>query len=169
MTEQILRLIGERRLYLLIAGGLVVADRVTKRLVQGALDLEESRVVIGGLLDLVHFRNTGVVFGILSGAESEAKAVLLAGFAVVAAAIVIVYSLRAPAGHVWLQSALAMILGGAVGNLYDRLSYGYVVDFLYFHWREFYWPAFNVADASITLGVGLLVIDSFRNETRSRP
>ena len=96
------------------------------------------------------------------------KAVLLSAFAGLAALLVVGYSLRTPLGKRLLHIALALILGGALGNLYDRLAYGYVVDFLEFYLRGHYWPSFNVADSAISIGVVLLAIEITRNEAPSR-
>jgi signal peptidase II len=93
---------------------------------------------------------------------------LLSVFTAFAAVIVIAYSVRNPAGHRLLQVALALILGGALGNLYDRLFYGYVVDFLEFYVRTYHWPSFNVADSAITIGVALLALEIIRNESPGR-
>jgi signal peptidase II len=94
--------------------------------------------------------------------------VLLSAFTAFAAVVVITYSVRSPVHNRLLQFALALILGGALGNLYDRLSYGYVVDFLEFYLGTYHWPAFNIADSAITVGVVLLALEILRSETPSR-
>jgi signal peptidase II len=97
-----------------------------------------------------------------------AKSVLLSAFTFFAAVIVITYSVRSPIQNRLLQFALALILGGALGNLYDRIAYGYVVDFLELYVRDFHWPSFNVADSAISIGVALLALEILRNEAPSR-
>jgi signal peptidase II len=92
------------------------------------------------------------------------KSLLLSIFTAIAALAVIGYSLRSPVGNRLLQAALALVLGGALGNLYDRIAYGYVVDFLEFYVGAYHWPAFNVSDSAITIGVVLLALDIIRNE-----
>jgi len=87
---------------------------------------------------------------------------------VFAAVIVITYSFRSPARNRVLQIALALILGGALGNLYDRVVYRYVVDFLEFYVGAYHWPSFNIADSAISIGVALLALEIIRNETPSR-
>jgi signal peptidase II len=126
------------------------------------------RPVIEGFFDLVHFRNTGVAFGMFSGSDSIWQTVLLSGLAAAAALVVVLYSVRTPASERGLQLALALILAGALGNIYDRVTAGFVTDFLYFHVGSWYWPAFNVADTAISAGVGLMALGVIRNELRSR-
>src|SRR5580765_7284328 len=121
-------------------------DRWTKSLIQNRFSLNESVSVIDGFFNITYVRNTGVAFGIFSAISSPVKAILLSAFAALAAVLVVGYSLRTPLGKRLLHVALALILGGALGNLYDRLAYGYVVDFLEFYLRSHYWPSFNVAD-----------------------
>jgi len=113
-------------------------------------------------------RNTGVAFGIFDPLSLPAKSVLLSVFTAFAAVVVITYSVRSSLRNRLLQFALALVLGGALGNLYDRLAYGYVVDFLEFYVRTYHWPSFNVADSAISIGVILLALEILRNEAPSR-
>jgi len=146
----------------------LVLDRWTKGLVQNRLDLNESISVIDGFFNITYVQNTGVAFGIFSSISSPAKSMLLSVFTAVEAVAVAVYSVRTPARNRVLQVALALILGGALGNLYDRLVYGYVVDFLELYVGSYHWPSFNVADSAISIGVVLLAIEIIQNETPSR-
>ena len=114
----------------------MLLDRWTKCLIQNRFDLNESVSVIDGFFNITYVRNTGVAFGIFSSISSPAKSVLLSVFTAFAAVIVVTYSVRSPARNRLLQVALGLILGGALGNLYDRLAYGYVVDFLEFYARQ---------------------------------
>ncbi len=143
-------------------------DRWTKFLIQSRFDLHDSVSVIDGFFNITYVRNTGVAFGIFSSISSPAKAILLSAFAALAAIMVIVYSLKTPLRDRLLHVALALILGGALGNLYDRLAYGYVIDFLELYVRSYSWPSFNVADSAISIGVILLAIEIMRNEAPSR-
>ena len=93
---------------------------------------------------------------------------LLSLFTAIAAVVVVVYSVRSPVRNRLLQVALGFILGGALGNLYDRVSYGYVIDFLEIYLRSYHWPAFNIADSAISVGVVLLAFEIIRNEATSR-
>jgi signal peptidase II len=154
--------------YLLLVIAILVLDRWTKLLIQRRFDLNESIPVIDGFFDITYVRNTGVAFGIFSSISSPAKSLLLSLFTACAAVIVITYSVRSSARNRLLQIALALILGGALGNLYDRLAYGYVVDFLEFYVGSYHWPSFNVADSAITTGVILLALEIIRNEAPGR-
>src|SRR6478609_7739249 len=145
--------------YLLLVATTLVLDRWTKVLIQKRFDLNESISVIDGFFNITYVRNTGVAFGIFSSISSPAKSVLLSIFTAFAAIVVVTYSVRSPARNRLLQTALALILGGALGNLYDRLAYVYVVDFLEFYVRAYHWPSFNVADTAISVGVLLLAIE----------
>src|SRR5204862_7760176 len=124
----------QRRLpYIVLAAATLALDRWTKALIRNRFDLNESISVIDGFFNITYVRNTGVAFGIFSSISSPAKSLLLSIFTACAAVVVITYSVRSPARNRLLQVALALILGGALGNLYDRLAYGYVVDFLEFY------------------------------------
>ena len=151
--------------YLVLVAAILALDRWTKLLIQSRLDLDDTVSVIDGFFNITYVRNTGVAFGIFSSISSPAKSVLLSAFAALAAVLVIGYSLRTPIGNRPVHVALALILGGALGNLYDRVAYGYVVDFLEFYLRTYHWPSFNVADSAISIGVILLAIGITRNET----
>ena len=154
--------------YVLLVAVTFALDRWTKGLILGRFDLNESATVIDGFFNITYVRNTGVAFGIFDPMSLPAKSVLLSAFTAFAAVLVITYSVRSPVRNRLLQVALALILGGALGNLYDRLAYGFVVDFLELHIRTYHWPSFNVADSAISIGVGLLALEIFRNEAPSR-
>jgi signal peptidase II len=154
--------------YLLLVAGTLVLDRWTKVLIQKRFDLNESISVIDGFFNITYVRNTGVAFGIFSSISSPAKSFLLSVFTAFAAVVVVTYSVRSPARNRLLQIALALILGGALGNLYDRLAYRYVVDFLEFYAGSYHWPSFNVADSAISIGVGLLAVEIIRSEAPNR-
>src|SRR5205809_1011211 len=144
----------QRRLpYIVLAAATLALDRWTKALIQKRFDLNESISVIDGFFNITYVRNTGVAFGIFDPLSLPAKSVLLSVFTAVAAVVVITYSVRSSLRNRLLQFALALVLGGALGNLYDRLAYGYVVDFLEFYVRTYHWPSFNVADSAISIGV----------------
>jgi signal peptidase II len=151
--------------YLFLVGAVLILDRWTKSLIQNRFDLNESAKVIDGLFNITYVRNTGVAFGIFSSVSTPAKSILLSVFTAIAAIVVVTYGLRNPAGNRLLQTALALILGGALGNLYDRIAYGYVVDFLEFYVGAYHWPSFNIADSAITVGVVLLALEIIRHET----
>ena len=154
--------------YIVVAAATLALDRWTKTLIQKHFDLNESISVIDGFFNITYVRNTGVAFGIFDPLSLPAKSVLLSVFTAFAAVVVITYSVRSSLRNRLLQFALALVLGGALGNLYDRLAYGYVVDFLEFYVRTYHWPSFNVADSAISIGVILLALEILRNEAPSR-
>jgi signal peptidase II len=144
---------------------LLIADQFTKMLVLGAYRLGDSTYVTS-FFNLVRAHNTGAAFSFLASSSGWQRW-LFTGIAV-AAVVFILALLRSHAGQRLFCFALACILGGAVGNLVDRLMHGYVVDFLQFHWQNaWYFPAFNVADSAITIGAACLVIDELRRVRRS--
>jgi signal peptidase II len=154
--------------YLLLVVATLALDRWTKAWILNRFELNESVPVIDGLFNITYVRNTGVAFGILSSISSPVKSLLLSLFTAFAAIVVVVYSLRSPVQNRLLQTALALILGGAIGNLFDRIAYGYVVDFLEFYFRTYHWPSFNIADSAISIGVALLALEIIRNEIPHR-
>lgn len=154
--------------YILFVAAILVLDRWTKSLILNDFDLHETVGVIDGFFNITYVRNTGVAFGIFSSISSPLKALFLSLFTGAAVIVVIIYSLRSPVTNRLLQFALACIMGGALGNLYDRIAYGYVIDFLEIHAGSYYWPAFNIADSAISIGVVMLGLEIFRDETRSR-
>lgn len=154
--------------YLLLVTAVIIVDRWTKTVIDSQFDLNQSIPVIDGFFDITYVRNTGVAFGIFSSISSPVKSMLLSAFTTVAAVIVVVYSVRSPARNRLLQLALSLILGGALGNLYDRLTYGYVIDFIELYVGAYHWPTFNVADSAITTGVVLLGLEILKNESSSR-
>lgn len=132
----------------LLAAIVIAVDRITKHIVRGHIGYQQSRTVIGGVLRLVHYRNTGVAFDFLSGAGPVV--IIIEGLALLA---LLVYFARHPTRRgLWIPTGL--LVGGALGNLLDRLIDGSVTDFIKFP----HWPAFNVADISITIGVITLLI-----------
>jgi signal peptidase II len=147
------------RKWLGVSAVVIALDLYTKHLIQSALVYGEH-LPLASYFDLVLFHNEGAAFSFLAGAGGWQR-VFFSGFALVASGI-IVHLLRKHQGQTLFCLALSLVLGGALGNLYDRLMLGYVVDFLFFHYQSWYWPAFNVADSAITVGVGLLLWDSFK-------
>ena len=138
---------------------IVLADQATKALVRAKLPLYESVTVIPGMLDITHATNSGAAFGILNGVEFPYKAVVMVLVALVALAAVGLYALSLPAEQRVARLGLALILGGALGNLIDRALVGHVLDFVDAYWRDYHFWAFNVADSAITVGVGLMLLD----------
>ena len=140
---------------LLIGAGIILVDQVTKGLVMQKFLLHENLEVIPGFFNLTYIRNTGGAFGVLAGEASRLRTGLFLAISCVALGIIFFLYTKIPPGKTWLDSGLAMTFGGALGNLIDRLRFGEVVDFLDFHIGTLHWPAFNVADSAISMGVGI--------------
>jgi signal peptidase II len=146
--------------WLSISAVVVVLDLLTKHWIQANIAYGEH-VRVTSFFDLVLFHNEGAAFSFLAGAGGWQRFFFSA--IAVAASAVIVYLLRKHPERKLFCLGLSLVLGGALGNLYDRVTLGYVVDFIFLHYRqEYYWPAFNIADSAISGGVILLLIDSFR-------
>ncbi|HUG52726.1 MAG TPA: signal peptidase II [Vicinamibacteria bacterium] len=152
-----------RSFYMGIAGVVVALDQVTKAVVDDGMALHESRVVLEGLLRLTYVQNRGAAFGILAEAGLPYQAALFSVVSLLALVAIGLYAWRMPVDSRLPQTALALVMGGAVGNLLDRARLGYVIDYVDVHWGPHHWPAFNVADSAITVGVVLLVLDILRN------
>ena len=144
-----------------IAAIIVAIDQLTKMVVRQRFELHESVTVVEGFFDLTRVHNTGAAFGMLNDAEFPMKSAVLLLVATAALAGVALYAAMLPPAQWLARLGLAFILGGAAGNLIDRVSLGYVVDFFDFYWRGWHFWAFNVADAAITAGVGLMILDLF--------
>ena len=138
----------------------VAFDQATKFLVNRFLDLYE-RVEVLPVLDFTLLHNTGAAFSILADASGWQRGFFITLGFVVSAALV-VWLWRLPRGEKFLPLALALIIGGALGNVIDRVTHGYVIDFIHAHWGAAYFPAFNIADSAITIGAALLILDAFR-------
>jgi signal peptidase II len=151
----------DRAPYVLIAAAVVVLDQLTKRAVQRAIGLHESRPVIDGLLSLTQGRNPGIAFGVLSEGGLPFQAVALTVLGLVAVVVLSIYAFKVPATQRLRLTALALVVGGAIGNLVDRIRYGSVVDFIHVYWGPHQWPDFNVADSAITTAVVLLILEAF--------
>ena len=151
--------------WIALALAIVVLDQVTKAAIQGWLRPGDE-VVLLPFLSLVLTFNTGAAFSFLAGAGGWQRWFFAA--VAVAAIVFIVWLLRKGGSRMYLWG-LALILGGAIGNLIDRLWLGQVTDFVLFHWRGWSFPAFNVADSGITIGAGLLILDSFRQRHADAP
>ena len=153
------RLFAARRLELVVALIIVVLDQITKAMVRPALALHESIVVIPGVLDLTRVHNTGAAFGMLNAADFPFKTVVLSLVALVALGGVAWYAAGVPLGDRLARVGVAGVLGGAIGNLIDRSTAGYVLDFVDAYWNGWHFWAFNVADAAITVGVTFMILD----------
>jgi signal peptidase II len=154
---------GVRR-FLYFGLGLLIAvlDQITKHIVAVRIPLHTTIQVIPGFFDLTHVRNAGAAFGLFGGVDAPWRAGFLTLVAFAVFFGVLVYALKTPPALTGLQLALSLILGGAVGNLIDRLRFQSVTDFLRFYIGRHEWPSFNLADSAITVGVVLLAWDIWR-------
>ncbi|MBM42998.1 MAG: signal peptidase II [Acidobacteria bacterium] len=150
-----------RRVMIVVAVVILVADQLTKYAVRTQISLHDSIEVIPGLFNLVHVRNTGAAFGFLNSADMANKQLLMTAIALVALGAISLYASQVGTRETLARAGLALILGGALGNLVDRASVGYVVDFVDVYWRSYHFWAFNVADSAITVGASLLILDMF--------
>ena len=142
-----------------ISAIVIAFDLYSKHLIQQSFVFGDLHSFTS-FFDLVRYHNEGSAFGFLNDAGGWQKW-FFNGISIVAS-VVIIYLLKKHTNEKLFCAGLALILGGAIGNLYDRITLGYVVDFLNFHLNNHYWPAFNVADSAICVGVGLLLLDSFK-------
>ncbi len=138
---------------------IVFLDQLTKQMVTASMRLYESIAVIP-FFNITYVHNTGAAFSFLSDAGGWQRW-FFAGMALVISIVLTVWLARLKQQEVLLAVALSLVLGGAIGNLIDRIAYGYVVDFLDVYYQSWHWPAFNIADSAITLGVGLMLLESF--------
>jgi len=137
----------------------VVVDQIAKAVVRGTMELFESVTVIPGIADFTYVRNTGVAFGLLNSYQSEFKGLITGTLALAALGGIVYYARHVPAHERLARMGLSLILAGAIGNLIDRFVLGYVVDFVDLYWGTWHFWAFNVADASISIGAVLVFAD----------
>jgi signal peptidase II len=148
-----------RTLHFLLALLVVLLDRWTKRLVAARIGMYAHIQIIPGFFRLTHTENTGAAFSLFADSPSHWKTVLLIAFSMIAMVIVSALLWKQTRALTMTGVALSLILGGAVGNLWDRLASGRVVDFLLFYVKQYQWPVFNLADSAIVVGAALLVIE----------
>ncbi|MEE9258788.1 MAG: signal peptidase II [Nitrospinaceae bacterium] len=150
----------------LISNALIIFDQYTKFMVTVHVPLHYSIRVIDGFFSLTHIRNAGVAFGLFAGGENDYKVMFFIVVSLVAIGAILFIFHRTPSENFLVQNGLTLILSGAIGNLIDRVLYNEVIDFLDFFYKGFHWPAFNVADSCITIGVGLMMVDLFKSRPR---
>lgn len=157
---------GALQRWLWLAAAIVVVDQLSKFAILRSLSFGERIAVVPGLFDLTLVYNRGAAFSFLAGASGWQRW-FFTGLGI-AAAIFIVWLLARHGSQRLFAFALSLILGGAIGNVIDRVVHGQVVDFLLVYWQRWHWPAFNVADSAITVGAVLLIVDEFRRVRRGR-
>ncbi len=150
--------------YLALSAAVVALDQLTKFLIERHLALFESVSVLP-VLEITRLHNTGAAFSFLAD-EAGWQRWLFTALAIVVSIVLALWLRRIPASARVLATAVALILGGAVGNVIDRVRLGHVIDFIYAHWDRHYFPAFNVADSAICVGAGLLLLDTWLSGRR---
>lgn len=150
------------------AAAVFVVDRITKYLVESCVSTSETYRVIPGFFSIIHTDNRGAAFSLFSGAQPAWRTLFLVGLSVSAMVLITSLLWRPSGGRLAssprLRLGLSLVLGGALGNLYDRLVRGAVTDFLELYLGDFHWPAFNVADTAITIGAALVILDMLRSK-----
>jgi signal peptidase II len=147
------------RLLLITVGIVVLCDQITKLYVDAVMWPYQSITIIDNYFDITYIRNPGGAFGLFAHAERWIVRPLLLGLSAVAIVIILLMYRSTPTDRIIVRLAFALIMGGAIGNLIDRVRFDEVIDFLDVHWYQYHWPAFNVADSAITVGVAILCWD----------
>jgi len=142
---------------LTVSGALIVLDQISKLIILRWVPMFEIFPVIPGFFNITHIRNPGGAFGFMAAQGQEVRILLFMAMSSLAAGVIVFFYLRTPAAYSWLSMALLLVFGGAVGNMIDRFRFGEVVDFLDFYAGGYHFPAFNVADSGITVGMAILV------------
>ncbi len=144
---------GRRKTLFFIAGLIVLLDQITKEIVLKKLPFYDSVTVVTGFFSLTNIRNPGGAFGLMANQPPFVRVFFFIFVSALFIIMIYFFYLKIPAGYFKLRMGIAMIVGGAMGNMIDRIRFGYVVDFLDFYLKNFHWPAFNVADSAITIGI----------------
>jgi signal peptidase II len=153
--------------WLLLSAVVVIADQLSKAYISRHF-LEFEFVRILPVLDITCMHNVGAAFSFLASASGWQRWVFI-GLACVVSIGIVIWLLKLPRGtHALLTAGLALVLGGALGNVIDRIRLGYVIDFIHFHWDRAYFPAFNVADSAITVGAACLLLDALFDAKRKK-
>jgi signal peptidase II len=143
---------------ILVSAVVVFSDQVSKAAIRMSLELYERVVVIENFFNIIHIMNPGGAFGFMASGSLEMRKLIFLFLSSIVALFVLWFYSRCAEHYPILSYGLAMIFGGAVGNLIDRFRYGMVVDFLDFYIGPYHWPAFNIADSAITIGMGILIV-----------
>jgi len=158
---------GRYRPLLAITPAFVVLDQWTKYLVDHRMLLHQSVPILPGWFELTYVRNRGAVFGFLAGIDSWWRMPFFLTFSAIAVVLLAIFYIRSRPDQGLLRLSLALILAGAVGNVIDRLRFGYVIDFLDVHWHHYHWPAFNIADSAISVGICLMLLEAYMEGRRT--
>lgn len=140
-----------------VAGGIIIIDQTSKYAVQHIMALHDYINIIPGFFNLTYIQNPGAAFGLFGKTTDTLRSVLLIGISLVALLILFLMYAKVRERDLLLHTSIALIIGGAIGNLIDRIRLQWVIDFLDFYWDRYHWPAFNLADAAITIGTLVLM------------
>ena len=140
-----------------IAGAIILLDQVSKEIVLRSIPLNTTLPVVDGFFSLSHIHNPGGAFGLMANFSPVVRSIIFLFISSLAVGLIFYFYKKTPAHYAWLSAAFAMIFGGAIGNLIDRIRFGIVVDFLDFYLGNLHWPAFNVADSAISIGIGIFL------------
>jgi signal peptidase II len=153
---------------LIFCFGILLLDQWTKSLIVRELPLYQRVEVIQGFFNIIHVRNTGGAFGIFGGEKGGLGSILFVIFSLIAIGAVLFLFIKIKENEKTLALSFSLVLSGAIGNLIDRLRYGEVIDFLDFHLSSTHWPAFNVADSAICIGIGLMALELLIRDHRKK-
>jgi len=153
-------------LFVLTVLVIVVLDQITKIYIDTHMTLHETIPVVNGFFNITYVRNPGAAFGFLADASPFLRALFLIGVSIFASGLIVYYIIKMKTEDILLTYGMSLILGGAVGNLIDRIRFGYVVDFVHWYWNGFHWPVFNLADSAISIAAVLLIVFSFTHDDK---
>ncbi|MGD8962476.1 MAG: signal peptidase II [Desulfobacterales bacterium] len=140
-----------------IAGAIIFLDQATKEIVLRSIPLNATLPVIDGFFNLTHIHNPGGAFGLMANLSPVMRSIIFLFISSLAVGLIFYFYKKTPEHYAWLSAAFALIFGGAIGNLIDRIRFGRVVDFLDFYLGNLHWPTFNVADSAISIGIGIFL------------
>ena len=164
-----MKLTSKHWVVVLITPLMVALDQATKIFIHSTFQLYQAIEIVPDYFNIIYVRNTGLAFSLFTDRLGHYSTWIFLGITLVALGIIIHLFFQTRENAMLLPTALSFVLAGAFGNLIDRLHWGYVVDFIQWHYGEHYWPTFNVADISIAIGIVFLVIDSFRPQAAPSP
>jgi len=157
-TYQIEAMLKNKYIKLVVFAGIIVLlDQFTKALIIGHVSFNQTIPVMRGFFNITHIHNPGGAFGLMANLSPALRSIIFLFISSLAVGLIFYFYKKTPPNYPWLAAAFALIFGGAIGNLIDRLRFGFVVDFLDFYFGNLHWPAFNVADSAISVGIGIFV------------
>jgi signal peptidase II len=159
--------LNKRVIFFLTVAAVVVLDQATKAYIAATMVLHESLTIVQGVVNITHIRNPGAAFGFLAQASPGFRSFFFIAVTLLAIALIVYYIMTSRTEERWLVFGLSLILGGAAGNLVDRIRFGEVIDFIDVYLRTAHWPAFNVADSAISLGALIMLFDMMKRKKGS--